>query len=192
MKVICIGDSITRGFGVRNQDSWLYKANQELDATIINHGIPGDTTGGMLARFHGTVLKESPRVVMIMGGGNDFRAGCPPYIAQSNVMSMVYTAHANGILPIVGLTVPTDWDNIAERWRRLPQVGNPRESAMQYRQWLQEFSEATGTSTIDFYEVFAQKELSTFYLDGLHPNEKGQQLMAEYFVKRYKEITSEL
>ena len=48
MKLICIGDSLTFGYGVRPSQRWTRLCAQETGGEIVNEGISGDTTGGML------------------------------------------------------------------------------------------------------------------------------------------------
>jgi acyl-CoA thioesterase-1 len=45
-----------------------------LDATVKNEGVPGDTTGGMLARLNSAV-PDGPALVILQPGGNDRRRG---------------------------------------------------------------------------------------------------------------------
>lgn len=45
-----------------------------IDARVINAGIPGDTTGGMLARLNSAV-PNGTKVVILQTGGNDARRG---------------------------------------------------------------------------------------------------------------------
>ena len=49
--IICIGDSLTYGFGVRRAQCWTKLAAEMSGWTIVNCGICGDTTGGMLVRM---------------------------------------------------------------------------------------------------------------------------------------------
>ena len=51
MKLICIGDSLTFGYGVRPSQRWTRLCAQETGWEIVNEGISGDTTGGMLVRL---------------------------------------------------------------------------------------------------------------------------------------------
>ncbi len=71
--IVCLGDSITAGYGLRAGENWtdlLQKKHPEI--RLINRGISGDTTSGMLARFKRDVIREKPDDVMIFGGLNDF------------------------------------------------------------------------------------------------------------------------
>lgn len=77
--VVALGASNTYGKGVaRNQ---AYPAQLEallrargLSVRVINAGINGDTTGGMLGRMDGVVPKGTSAVIL-QPGGNDRRKG---------------------------------------------------------------------------------------------------------------------
>lgn len=45
-----------------------------IDARVINAGVPGDTTGGMLARLNSAV-PNGTKIVILQTGGNDARKG---------------------------------------------------------------------------------------------------------------------
>ena len=84
--VVALGASQTAGKGVSTAEA--YPAQLEamlrargLDVTVVNAGISGDTTGGMMARLDGTVPKGT-RVVIPQPGGNDLRKGAPNYTAE--------------------------------------------------------------------------------------------------------------
>jgi acyl-CoA thioesterase I len=84
--VVALGASNTAGKGVSPSEA--YPAQLEtmlrargLDVNVINAGISGDTTGGMMARLDSAVPKGT-RVVILQPGGNDFRKGAPNYTAE--------------------------------------------------------------------------------------------------------------
>jgi acyl-CoA thioesterase-1 len=92
--VVALGASNTAGKGVSSSEA--YPAQLEamlrargLDAAVINAGISGDTTGGMMARLDSAVPKGT-KVVILQPGGNDMRRGRPDYTAQirSRLMAM--------------------------------------------------------------------------------------------------------
>jgi len=77
--IVALGASNTYGKGVaRNQ---AYPAQLEAmlrasgaDVHVVNAGINGDTTGGMLSRLDGAV-RAGTKVVILQPGGNDARKG---------------------------------------------------------------------------------------------------------------------
>ena len=94
--VVALGASNTFGKGV--SPSQAYPAQLEvllrakgLNVNVINAGINGDTTGGMLARLENVVPKGTS-VVVLQPGGNDRRKGAPDQ--TSEIQSRL---HAMGI-----------------------------------------------------------------------------------------------
>ena len=95
--VVALGASNTFGKGVSRAEA--YPAQLEallrargLSARVINAGINGDTTGGMLARIDRAVPKGTS-VVILQPGGNDRRKGAPDQTAaiQSRLSAMGVT-----------------------------------------------------------------------------------------------------
>jgi acyl-CoA thioesterase-1 len=84
--VVALGASNTAGMGV--SPGQAYPAQLEimlrargLDVNVINAGVSGDTTGGMMARLASAVPKGTS-VVILQPGGNDIRRGTPNYTAE--------------------------------------------------------------------------------------------------------------
>jgi acyl-CoA thioesterase I len=84
--VVALGASNTAGKGV--SPSQAYPAQLEImlrargfDVNVINAGVSGDTTGGMMARLESAVPKGTS-VVILQPGGNDLRKGAPNYTAE--------------------------------------------------------------------------------------------------------------
>jgi acyl-CoA thioesterase-1 len=79
VKIVALGASNTEGWGVSTSEAYparletLLKA-RGIDATVINAGIAGDTTGGMLARLDSAV-PTGAQVVVLQPGSNDERMG---------------------------------------------------------------------------------------------------------------------
>jgi acyl-CoA thioesterase-1 len=108
--VVAIGASNTygagrRGGGVGTSEAFPAQLEGMLkargyDVRVINAGVPGDTTAGMLARLDSAV-PEGTRVVVIQPGGNDARRGGSAEQAAGNVSQMVARLRARGIKTIV-------------------------------------------------------------------------------------------
>ena len=76
-QVVCLGASNTRGMGVANEAAYPVQLEAMLRAKgyrgrVLNSGISGDTTAGMLARLDSAVPPDT-RVVILQPGGNDLR-----------------------------------------------------------------------------------------------------------------------
>jgi acyl-CoA thioesterase-1 len=70
------------------------------DARVRNAGIPGDTTGGMLARL-GSAVPAGTQVVILQPGGNDRRRGVSAGQRAANIATIRSRLQARGIKVIV-------------------------------------------------------------------------------------------
>ena len=108
MKIICMGDSITFGLGLEADLSqrWTALVEEKMGVQMINRGISGDTTGGMLARCQTEVFPEQPDYLLILGGINDICLAGQYRIPCMNIAAMVKQADAKGVPVIMGLPLP--------------------------------------------------------------------------------------
>ena len=186
--IAAFGDSITHGGGAISlpPSYLLYNWETYCNIPVKNLGHSGDTTGDMLARFDQDVLPFAPRVLIIMGGVNDFRTGI--YGAQSvrNLTALRDKCKAYGITPIFLTATPihpalmTSRLNIAappaDWWEHRDYINN----------WImqQEYS-------IDVATVIsnANGELEEAYTtDGLHPDFVAKRYigqMVESYLRMY-------
>jgi acyl-CoA thioesterase I len=84
--VVALGASNTAGKGVSPSEAFPAQLEamlraRGLDVHVINAGISGDTTGGMMSRLDSVVTKGT-RVVILQPGGNDRRRGAPNYTPE--------------------------------------------------------------------------------------------------------------
>lgn len=93
MKLICIGDSLTFGYGVRPSQRWTRLCAQETGWEIVNEGISGDTTGGMLVRLRALLADRDICVqrplALLMGGANDIFFSGTDTGARANMGAML-------------------------------------------------------------------------------------------------------
>lgn len=184
MKIVCLGDSLTYGYGVRRSKSWTKLAQDKLGIEIINEGISGDTTSGMLSRFHNGVYSKSPEAVLIMGGVNDLIVGADLGIVKSNIMAMVHQSIAKYIDPIIGIPTKIDVENVRQDWDEFSDFNKVSKELEKYQLWIKEFCKTFKVKYIDFYTEFEKKagdNIKDIYVDGLHFNELGNEIMAEIF-----------
>jgi lysophospholipase L1-like esterase len=167
-KIVALGDSITYGFPYLPDRSWVRLAADELGLQMINKGINGDTTWGMLERFSADVLAHRPSHVIIMGGANDAFERIAAEDVVDNIRQMVKAAIDNAIVPFLGLPTPC---NFAEETL-----------LAKYRQSLRQYVATEGIDVIDFYSAMVNLVGSGIreglHVDGIHPNEAGYQIMA--------------
>ena len=181
MKIVCLGDSITQGFGVDPNEAWPAVAAALTGYIFINRGVCGDTTGQMLARFENHVLKEKPDAAIIIGGVNDIIFIGPHSICdvQTNLSKMAFKAHNHGIVPVVG-TYPNVCETTIDGCINYETVNL---SIRKCREFTEIFCKTNKIGYIDFNSVLQQgsvnHDMKDIIFDGLHPNKNGHRLMAE-------------
>ncbi len=184
MKIVCIGDSLTYGYGVPRRESWVSLCAQESGHAFVGRGVNGDTTGGMLARFSADVLPERPDAVLMMGGANDrFFSGFFG-AAQANIMALAHRCCGCGMAPLIGIPIPL-CPPIRDGWCELVDASFDDDYTA-YCDALRHMSRVFGFGTVDFRAALlasieaSGEALRAFYLDdGLHPNARGHRLMAD-------------
>ncbi len=186
MKIVCLGDSLTYGFGVRRSKVWTKIAQDKLNMEIINEGVSGDTTNGMMARFHSAVYEKSPEAVLIMGGVNDLIVGADLGIVKSNIMAMAHQSIAKYIDPIIGIPTKIYAEAVRDDWAAFSDFNRVSQELEKYQQWIMDFCKTFNIKYIDFYSEFeniAGIEAKGLYVDGLHFNEKGNEILADIFIR---------
>ena len=112
--LVCFGDSITAGLGLRNAEAYPEDLQKLLDAQgyaykVINEGTSGATTKDALATLP-YVLHLHPAIVIVEFGGNDGLRGLPVAQTRSNldqVLTTLEQAHVKILL--AGITLPPDY-----------------------------------------------------------------------------------
>jgi len=158
-KIVCVGDSITRGIG---NGTWVTVLQQRLGPgwIVINEGVGGNSAGQMETRFANDAIALHPNFVVIMAGSNRQTLA----ETESNITEMCVQAHRNAMIPVMCLDPP---------YTRYLNALNA---------WTAEYANAHGYKVIDFYSVTNDPNnpghyLPQYYYDGVHPNGAGYQAM---------------
>jgi len=193
-RIICHGDSLTEGADIETSKRWPSLLQSALHIEVINSGIGGDSTAGMLSRFPSEVLKPKPDAVILMGGTNDFWWDLPINIPIANLYTMAYQAQYYGILPLFGLPIPFLPSKAAEQADSPPETGFNKLFAQLklFVTRLKTSAEQSDIPVLDFYHLFVNKDASirsdSFLEDGVHPNHQGHQRMAELAISKIKSL----
>ena len=184
MRIVCLGDSFTQGFGVEEQECWVSLLNREMPWEFVNKGVNGDTTTGLLARFHRDVVEEKPRYVFLDDGFNDFLAGAERGGVQANMMSLVHQAYHNNIVPVVLMIPAGNAKQFKQHWPAFIDIDRVQAEYEAYRAWLKSFCRGFSLFYIDCYEVADNADFADHkYLDGIHMTPAGHADIAAYIIK---------
>lgn len=184
MKIVCLGDSFTQGYGVDKKNCWVSILSRELPWEFVNKGVNGDTTTGLLSRFYRDVVKEKPRYVMIDGGFNDFLAGAERGGVQANMMSLVHQAYHNNIVPIVMMIPLGNPELFRQNWPAFIDIEYVQTEYRAYCRWLKEFCKGFSLFYIDCCSLTDNPEFAeSSYIDGIHMTAEGHGYVAENIIK---------
>lgn len=191
MKIVCLGDSITFGYAVPRNKCFASLVQQETGWTVVNAGVNGDTTAGMLARFERDVLRHEPDALLLLGGTNDLMNGCPVGAVRGNVTAILQQARHANIQTLLGTLPPVYRERMPAAWRIMSEFRAPESDYEAYRYWLGVFAEAFETALVDFGA--ALKPLSdaapgAYFGDGLHPTARGHRVMADALLSAAREL----
>jgi len=182
LKVVCIGDSLTYGYGVRESQSWVNLFRSNLNELVLNKGVNGDTTDGMLNRFHRDVISQKPTHAFILGGSNDLIMGSKMESFSLNMSSMVSLCTKSNISPILGIQPYMEPRMANLFWSEYTDFIEVNKEIKKYRDWVISYTKLNEIGYIDFNSVI-EEGLSKYtkdeiYIDGVHLTPKGHELMA--------------
>lgn len=173
MKIVALGDSFTSGYGVAGGQAWPEVLAGLTGCDVVNKGIHGDTTTGMLARFQTDAAGERPRFLLMEGGFNDFLCGGPVGGAQANMMAMVHQAYHNQMIPVVLLQPYGNPEQFRQFWPEFIDIGRIQTQMREYQRWLETFCRGFSVFHVDVSRTAER------YIDGIHLDQDGHRKVAE-------------
>jgi acyl-CoA thioesterase I len=183
MKVVCIGNSIVKGFPHRQGQSFASVLREKTGWQVINKGVNGDTTAMVLHRFPKDVLAHHPDKALILTGTNDFiYKTASPSEAIENLEKMVDLAQGNGIEAVLLTPLQCNPVQAAQEWMAGNQVDylNVNQKLSELSNLIRNLCEGKGCTLVDLelkYKGFGK------YHDGLHPTVEGQAWIAQYIME---------
>lgn len=178
MKLVCIGDSLTYGYGVPSKSCWTELLKMHLNMEVKNKGKNGDTTSGILIRSWKDILEEKPDYIIIMAGTNDILMNHPLDSVKDNIILLINEFKENNIIPIIALQPPIIPELAKIYWDKEADYEKACNSLSEYIKWVKAYSEDNNITYVNFYDCFInQNNIKSLYSDGIHPNAEGHKLM---------------
>jgi lysophospholipase L1-like esterase len=94
--IVAFGDSLTHGTGASDDAAYPAVLASLTGRTVINAGVPGETTASGLQRLPGVLAEHKPRLVLLCLGGNDMLRKQPAATTENNLRLLVRTIRASG------------------------------------------------------------------------------------------------
>lgn len=168
--ILVLGDSISAGFGIAQEQSWPTLLGQRLQAeaypyAVANISISGETTRGGLSRLGPALKQHRPEIVIIALGANDGLRGLPLEQMRDNLRAMIKLSQASRArVLLLGMRLPPNYGN--DYTRKFQQVYG--DLARQHKTALLPF----------LFAGFAERS-DAFQNDGLHPTAATQALLLD-------------
>lgn len=177
--IICIGDSLTYGYGVNPKFLWVNLLRDEFEnINFINEGKNGDTTIGMLNRFTEAVVYKNASKVIIFGGTNNFLTNKTVESTIRNIKLMVKEAMENNIDPIIVAPPKIKPQLAINLWDSYCDYDKVNQLIDEYAEKLQEFCNKENITFINLNKTFDNiKENKFLYTDGIHLTKEGNEVV---------------
>jgi acyl-CoA thioesterase-1 len=166
--IIFLGDSLTAGFGLSEEQAFPFLVSARLEergipANIVNAGISGDTTGGV-SRLD-WLLSQDPEVVVVALGANDGLRGLSLAETESNLDAIIRRClEAGARVLLVGMKIPPSYGD-----------GYARE----FEAIFGRLASRHGVSLMPFLLEGVAAVPGLNQPDGIHPNLEGQRRIAD-------------
>ena len=192
MKIVALGDSLTVGENELSDsgqatsypkyletlvEEHLRNLQSDVKVNVLNRGINGDLTSGMLERFSRDVVDQKAGYVIILGGTNDLGWGFDPVTISHNLTTIYDTALNTGIAA-VACSVPSilGFDAL------IP----PR---LQLNRMIRTEAEKRSMPFMDLFTATADPQTNRLLednsVDGLHLTTKGYQQIGKYIFDKW-------
>ncbi|MBI2409695.1 arylesterase [Candidatus Kaiserbacteria bacterium] len=155
--IIAFGDSLVSGSGATPGKDFVSLLSARVGESIVNLGVPGDTTADGLARIE-ALDRYKPKVVLLLLGGNDYLRRVPRETIFANLGKIIEEIHARGaVVILLGVKGSLFGDAFEQQFETL----------------RDRYGTAYVPNVLD--GVFAD---SRYMADAIHPNDAGNQIIA--------------
>ena len=177
--IVILGDSLSAGYGIPQQDSWPQLLKNRLSALnqpyiVVNASISGDTTSGGLARIDRVLKQFKPNIVILELGSNDGLRGLPLSQMQFNLSSIIEKCQdiQTDVL-LLGMRIPTNYGfNYTQKFHK-------------------SYSDIAGMYRIALVPFFLENvatERELMQGDNLHPKANAQPILLENIWPQLKKL----
>lgn len=105
--IVAFGDSLTYGTGADTQTAYPTVLSAMIDRTVVNAGVPGETTTDAIARLPQVLDQHHPKLVLLCLGGNDMLRKIPLSTIEHNLRAMIRSIQASGAsVVLIGVPEP--------------------------------------------------------------------------------------
>ncbi|MDH3778701.1 MAG: arylesterase [Gammaproteobacteria bacterium] len=113
--ILVFGDSLSAGYGIDIDRSWVTLLQQRLEETgyehrVVNASISGETTAGGATRIDTAIVTFEPELIILELGANDGLRGFPTASIRTNIEIIARRARDSGAeVVLLGIRIPTNY-----------------------------------------------------------------------------------
>jgi sialidase-1 len=207
--IVMFGDSTTAPRPENIKKVYAQRVQEALQGSgmalpVHNAGVPSNTTRDGRGRWAKDVLAYKPRVVVIQFGLNDQAIDVwrnPPATTsrvplaeyEENLRWLIASAREQKIKPVLMTTNPLRWaDKTRELYGKPPYRPDAADGfdtpvLSHYNDVVRRLAAELGVPLVDVHKAFTDKDPDALLLDGMHPNEKGHELITELLLPVIRE-----
>jgi acyl-CoA thioesterase-1 len=168
-RVVFLGDSLTAGLGLATDQSYPALIERRLkaaglDFAVVNAGVSGDTSAGGLRRLDWS-LEGDVRVLVLALGANDGLRGLPVADMKKNLAAILQRARQKNVAVILaGMEAPPN---------------NGPDYTAAFRRVFADLADEYDVTFVPFLLQGVAGDASLNQGDGIHPNVRGAEIIAE-------------
>jgi acyl-CoA thioesterase-1 len=167
--IIALGDSLTAGLGVAEEEAYPAVLERKLQQggynwQVINAGISGETSSGALTRID-WIISQHPDIVILETGANDGMRGIPIRVIRENINQAVQQLKAANI------------EVVLAGMQMLQNLGP--EYTAQFKAVYPAVAEKQGVILIPFFLEQVAGTPSLNLPDFIHPTPEGHRIVAQ-------------
>ena len=174
--VLAFGDSLTAGYGVKDEESYPSKLQEKILSAgfphkVVNAGVSGDTTAGGVRRIR-WLMKHEPEIVILALGANDGLRGLSIDEMRKNLEIMITICREhNAQILLAGM-------------KALPNYGE--DYMREFETVFPELAEKHDLIFLPFLLEGVAGEREYTQSDGLHPLASGYSIITDLVWQRLK------
>lgn len=174
--VLAFGDSLTAGYGVKDEESYPSKLQEKISSAgfphkVVNAGVSGDTTAGGVRRIR-WLMKHEPEIVILALGANDGLRGLSIDEMRKNLEIMITICREhNAQILLAGM-------------KALPNYGE--DYMREFEMVFPELAEKHDLIFLPFLLEGVAGEREYTQSDGLHPLASGYSIITDLVWQRLK------
>lgn len=179
-KILFVGDSLTEGYGVQREESYPFLIQSMLDAKfgkdkfkVVNGSVSGSTSASAMSRLNWFKKSEAEILVLALGA-NDGLRGIKPDETKKNLITAIEKAKEFKMkVLLLGMMMP-------------PNYGP--EYTKDFQKIYTDIAKSQKIEFLPFLLDGVAGEIQMNQDDGIHPNSKGHEKMAESVFQKLEKM----